>query len=544
MKFLFSISLLFSGLSVYAATVEIEGKAFDCAKKSETAFHCEDGANKILVVKNFLGYAAILKEGDNLPAMKWVEKVTEGDKVLFEIPKVSFSGMSNNIIQKRNTRSDRIADAMGIIANLKDMNDDFAKEFVSEARAYVNKEKQAKNKVKMTVDDRQFDCKRGQDRPLTEVETKTETLYNIKLQCNFYVCTDQIGRKVLSYVPSLGSYDSPYFLDLNKEKTELRFDGLKISDESKEDAPLFNIPKVDGTSWKYANSDENLLVPSKFDKNKNAFYFFTDPATSTMREGTKNLCGGDDEVKNLLAEEKKIIDIFQDELVKTNLTHYLTLLDGKLFSIYIDAAKAVGLGCSYDNMILSSEAAKHLEWLQKANKKSEEKYLSEEEVQELFIKAKNMPDIPFGYKYDGCYARAHVMARRFEALGIPTQKVWIKGDLYVPGTDIRWNYHVAPVVLVKMKNGEIKKYAIDPSLNDKAVTVDGWVESMGKRVKGGVVQTQYPFPENVSSFQRTAVAFSSSDIYIPDYDEIRTEDKNMALAIKTMKEYSEALKGN
>ena len=152
-----------------------------------------------------------------------------------------------------------------------------------------------------------------------------------------------------------------------------------------------------------------------------------------------------------------------------------------------------------------------------------------------------MKDIPFGYKYDGCYARAYLMSRRFEKMGISTQKVWIKGKLFVPGTDIEWDYHVAPIVDVKDKNGKIQKYVIDPSLNSKAVTIDEWVASMGKKTKGPVMKTTYPIPANVVDFQRTTVGISSNNQFVPDDLPDLTEEKKIEHVNKIMKKFSALL---
>jgi hypothetical protein len=66
---------------------------------------------------------------------------------------------------------------------------------------------------------------------------------------------------------------------------------------------------------------------------------------------------------------------------------------------------------------------------------------------------------------------------------------------------------------------------------------------MSHDVKGDVVKTQYPIPANIAAFQRTAVAVSSSDVYVPDNDEKRSEAENMKLAVRTMAEYKKALQG-
>lgn len=567
MKSFLLLSFLLSHSVHAGVSVEMDGKSYGCERKSESILHCAEGDTKILVVKNFMGFSAIEKKGNSLPQMKWLSKVTQDEKVLYEIPKLNFPGLivSNNKsdseqskpsspygggmfggFKPMETKAGKMINASGIINNLKGIDDELAKAFAEESRAYVEQETSAKNKLKILSGGKKFDCDRGGDRPLSAEEKKYEQQYNTRMQCNFYSCKGPEGEKVLGYIPSPGTMANPYFVVQKGESSELKFDDLTVVDHNDEKGtPLFSVPKISNYGGGYGGMsalDENLFIPKKFEKNKSTFSFYTNPFSGPMREAGYNLCQQKGEVAKLIAEDKKTEELFKNELINMELSHYLTLVNGQMLSVYIDAAKSKGLGCHYDNMILSQEAAKHLEWLQKANRKPAEKYLTEEEVQDLFLKAKNMPDIPFGYKYDGCYARAHVMARRFEAMGIPTEKVWIKGSLYVPGTDVQWNYHVAPVVSVKTKNGEIKKFVIDPSLNEKAVTVDGWVDSMGKNVKGGVVKTPYPFPVNVATFQRTAVAISSSDIYVPDNDEVRTEEENMAMAIQTMKEYSEALK--
>ncbi len=155
----------------------------------------------------------------------------------------------------------------------------------------------------------------------------------------------------------------------------------------------------------------------------------------------------------------------------------------------------------------------------------------------LFNEARAMDDIAWDYKADGCYARAHLMARRFEEQGIEVDKVWIKGDLKVPEAEVNWNFHVAPIVYVEDANGNVQKMVIDPSLMDGPVSVDQWSEKMQKGVIGETIETQYPFPENVLRLERTAIAFSNSDPYLP-YDQITmSEEEKMTQSNETMVRY-------
>ncbi len=100
--------------------------------------------------------------------------------------------------------------------------------------------------------------------------------------------------------------------------------------------------------------------------------------------------------------------------------------------------------------------------------------LSEEETQELFILMANKKTIPFKYDEDGCYARAHRMARIAQFHHIQVGKVFLFGELR-PRQDLGWTYHVAPVVAVKVGKDILLK-VIDPSLHSTPVLVHEWVK--------------------------------------------------------------------
>jgi hypothetical protein len=572
-KFLSSVlltSAFVTSIAFANTKIELDGKEIGCSKKSEELFHCESGGKRILVVKNHFGFIAYEKNGTEVPTLKSPTKVTDGIKILYEVPKLpgfgssggGFGGMMGGYTAP-DTKAMRLTVANGVVNNLKDVQDDWAKEFVSDSKKFIDEEKITKSKARLIAGGKDFDCSRGENKPLTAEEENIQAMYGIKMECNFYACTSPSGEKILGYFPAAGAYAQPFVVKLNGSETEFKIDDIKVYDSSnKASLPLYDVPKyqtliggysgtgggiglsgaIDYSGTSEQENEANLLIPSKFEKNYSTFQYYTNPQSAQMRGELVKQCIGDNDTKKFIDEEQKIADSFIDDLTKMELGHYLTMVNGQMLALVVDPVKANGKGCLYGDMIVSKKAQEHLSYLQKANIKPVEKTISEQEVQELFKKAKNMADIPFGYKYDGCYARAHVMARRFEAMGIPTEKVWIKGSLFVPNTDIQWNYHVAPVINVKTKSGEIVKYAIDPSLNDKAVPVDEWVATMGKNVKGGVMKTSYPFPVNVAQYQRTAVALSSSDVYVPDNDEKRSEEQNMGLAIQTMKNYSQALK--
>ena len=101
--------------------------------------------------------------------------------------------------------------------------------------------------------------------------------------------------------------------------------------------------------------------------------------------------------------------------------------------------------------------------------------LSEEEAVHVFEKMKNLKRIPFYYVNDGCYARAQRMSYRMSLMGVRTGKLFIVGKLNpLPG--LKWKFHVAPFILVGTQD-QYEVRIIDPSLFDKPVSVDDWVQA-------------------------------------------------------------------
>lgn len=101
----------------------------------------------------------------------------------------------------------------------------------------------------------------------------------------------------------------------------------------------------------------------------------------------------------------------------------------------------------------------------------------------LFREFKNNKEIPFNYPIDGCYARAHAMARMAEDQNITMGKVFAEGYLRaqteLPNYPVvEWGWHVAPVAYVKTGPGEPELLVFDPSLFNEPVTVEEWKNKM------------------------------------------------------------------
>jgi Glutaminase len=93
--------------------------------------------------------------------------------------------------------------------------------------------------------------------------------------------------------------------------------------------------------------------------------------------------------------------------------------------------------------------------------------------------APTAPCIPFAYPVDGCWGRAHEMARIMDAAGYPPCKVWCFGTLN-PGTRfsstcfVSWGWHVAPILPVATGSGA-SAMVFDPSMFTLPVPIATWV---------------------------------------------------------------------
>ncbi len=95
----------------------------------------------------------------------------------------------------------------------------------------------------------------------------------------------------------------------------------------------------------------------------------------------------------------------------------------------------------------------------------------------------------FDYYRDGCYARAHLMCRALEKLDIAPAKVWaFKTIEYANGwryeeklslevndnTTLRWDYHVAVCLPVRMPDKSVQNIVLDPTVMNGPTTVEQW----------------------------------------------------------------------
>ena len=112
------------------------------------------------------------------------------------------------------------------------------------------------------------------------------------------------------------------------------------------------------------------------------------------------------------------------------------------------------------------------------------------QAQAEFDKLAAQVQIPFDFLRDCCTGRAHEMCRIMQADGFQPRKVWNYGHGWaqsrkrptlrvetdkVPEGFVKWSYHVAPIIPVRLSDGTIEEMVMDPSLFMKPVTIDDWV---------------------------------------------------------------------
>jgi hypothetical protein len=110
--------------------------------------------------------------------------------------------------------------------------------------------------------------------------------------------------------------------------------------------------------------------------------------------------------------------------------------------------------------------------------------------------------IPYDYKINGCNARAHWMKKLLnEQFNLDCKKIFSEGNLIANNNSncgkkcVFWGWHVAIALYAKDVQGNLQEYILDPSLFNKPVTRQEWIDaqtftcpSTGRK---GVVQEVY-----------------------------------------------------
>lgn len=291
-------------------------------------------------------------------------------------------------------------------------------------------------------------------------------------------------------------------------------------------APVQNFMKNEA----FESLPDDIFISGIFPEIENEENRLTHPQFFDGPEFLEHSCKDSDQ---LLAKQKEEIE---RRIKDHKLAQVFMFLNNDMISFYIDPNKARKNFCFENGSYYTEEAYKNKNL--NFEEKGPNKILTQDEVKDLFEQAKAMKDIAFGYKTDGCYARAHLMARRFEEKGYYVEKAWVNGDLRIESEQpVNWSYHVAPSVYAYNEKGEVQRMIIDPSVSDQPLTDKAWAQMMTEHLGHNIQPTSFPFPANSSQYKRASMAFSNSDAYYPSSNILMTEEQKMQAAYQTMDSY-------
>lgn len=309
--------------------------------------------------------------------------------------------------------------------------------------------------------------------------------------------------------------------------------------------------------------EEKTFSKKRLEKSKDAYRFLSGPMSMGLFKGENQFCN-DPKVSRALSQLEKSRQRMEDDILRAKTVELIDLSPEVLqmgFGSAVSAgetrsAKAIR-SRTVEKKLLPEDAcrlskgvyyrpevAERLDEIKRTMSEPSEDALTEDEVAELFKEIAAMPDIPFRYTRDGCYARAHVITHRLKERGIEPEKIWAFGDLFPKAVkDLRWRYHVAPVVSVKGPGGKIRRIVIDPALADRPLEVSEWLTTFSPRGKKQWMEATFPPPWDAGSRGKIAVSFTNPEIYWPDLTP-KDPKKSFDQATATNAEYLRALETN
>lgn len=117
------------------------------------------------------------------------------------------------------------------------------------------------------------------------------------------------------------------------------------------------------------------------------------------------------------------------------------------------------------------------------------------------LRARNFAD---DFKNDGCYAKAHLISYELNRAGIKHSKILIYGDrvgdIKVIGANaapILFEFHVSPLVLVRLNSGKLIPYVLDLSFFDRPVQLNNWLHLFYKDSNVNVLKNSVRGPEHI-----------------------------------------------
>jgi len=289
------------------------------------------------------------------------------------------------------------------------------------------------------------------------------------------------------------------------------------------------------------------LLPKKYSKSERVINGSNNPIMRMYRKSELADCD-DDELNNFELALNKRLKKTNDEIQELKLVELVKNINGYWQREHILSTDITSQMCNmggdvyyYDKAKFNNEVEKRFEGFT-----STAKLVSKDRLDELFDFAVAQKDIPYAYYQDGCYVRAHVLSNRIEKeLGIDTEKIWATGPVAPPNDDtVQWSYHVAPKVNVQSKNGKVESYVLDPSVSDKPLLEDEWINLISINKNIAKTTTSWPPSRDTGAIKNIQVSYTANEIYgfaqkneMIDSEFIRLNNEKAASELKMYRSY-------
>ena len=379
-----------------------------------------------------------------------------------------------------------------------------------------------------------------------KIEQREYKCQNIepKSNCRVSLCQnlngeDQNERVYLVRMPSFynGEEFRQYRISSDGDLADLRFVKDIVLDGYEEPYHPKNIkPTVGPIDYKYYSDSiitDELMAPKLFQSNPEFFLQVSDEYGISTLDHTLSSCP-----VSIRQEFSHGLRKLKEKIASEKLVQLIEKVTNGIRSSLVNEDLIPNGICEGQDYYYEAEAEEEIDRYLPSGPITP---ITMEDASRLFQEQKNRSDIAWNYQDDGCYARAHLMTRAFDQEGIVADKVWARGDFFIKGNngnDIRWNYHVAPVVYVEQSNGLIERIVIDPSVSDKPLPVDQWLTSFEKNNFDREPEIAlYPLPEDAISYSRTILSFSNMWPMGPSMEPNVSDDELTYYANEAMKRY-------
>jgi hypothetical protein len=160
----------------------------------------------------------------------------------------------------------------------------------------------------------------------------------------------------------------------------------------------------------------------------------------------------------------------------------------------------------------------------------QEKAPSASDLWNIFDDMADESDIAYSFLADGCFARAHLIAKRIleRYPGIIVEKIWVTVTEAGAGHGFsleadgnQWTFHVAVIITIPDEDGGTTQLVIDPSVSDKPLSQAAWLHEIGitspRDVKAGWVHVQTTAFGEAPINPKTGERYEGSGFYLgPD----------------------------